>query len=722
MSSLFAVILLFVSSGSTAGFPMNQSGEFENPTILADSLNVSFQGNWPFGSCFDAEVNSAGTIAFCSMGGGVYTVDVSDPSSPVILSDKIRARGSVVELCYNESADLLLLSVINSGLEIWDVQNSQNPVLLGFFNTTGQNYGIASSGNYVYLGNKSAGLVVIDISDPANPFKAGSLYLSGDLWRLRHSGNLIYAAELYDGLQIIDVADPSSPVAIGSFQNTGSVFDVALAGDYAFLADPTHGLFVLNVSDPSSPYVCGSTSAPCVATGITVDNGLAYVAAGSDGLYIFDLSTISHPALIGSCDSPGSANNVVISTDHAFLCDELGMNIIDITSPASPSLTSSLDAEGFTFSIALHEDIAVSTGTCKGMTILDISDPASPVNLYSNYLFQSSEAVEIFNGFLHVIDYHDGLYVYNLADPTNPVFTGACDPGDMYVDLDISTAGVFALSYSSGLYSIDVSDTGIPQVIAVNPLTGYNPGELTLSDESALISSYRDVLMLDVSDPYNTTLLGSYTSPATQGCRGIALKGDTAYLVAGTGLEIVDFTNPSSPSLVGTWSFPSVATDITLSGSFACVTLENHNLRVLNIASPTSVFEAGFYYSPLNYGETLMREDLIFASAGDNGVQIYSFSNQGIEEENSGNSSILSVSQNPTPGAVSLNFQLELPSEVEISIFNVAGRQVAPSSRNFYSAGQHQFSLNTLPAGLYFAVLKTPSYEAKASFVVVSNN
>lgn len=43
----------------------------------ADSLNVRFVGNWPFGPSNAVAVDTARSIAFCGSGGGVYILDVS---------------------------------------------------------------------------------------------------------------------------------------------------------------------------------------------------------------------------------------------------------------------------------------------------------------------------------------------------------------------------------------------------------------------------------------------------------------------------------------------------------------------------------------------------------------------------------------------------------------------------------------------------------------------
>ena len=47
-----------------------------------DSLNISFTGNWPFATASAVSCDSARNLSFCGAGGGVYILDVTNPSNP----------------------------------------------------------------------------------------------------------------------------------------------------------------------------------------------------------------------------------------------------------------------------------------------------------------------------------------------------------------------------------------------------------------------------------------------------------------------------------------------------------------------------------------------------------------------------------------------------------------------------------------------------------------
>lgn len=81
-----------------------------------DSLNTRYLGNWPFGYTRD----TVREYCFWDSGGGVYIVDVSDSSNPVIVSDEIHTRGNIWDLYYDYSAQILFVTAGKGELKTID--------------------------------------------------------------------------------------------------------------------------------------------------------------------------------------------------------------------------------------------------------------------------------------------------------------------------------------------------------------------------------------------------------------------------------------------------------------------------------------------------------------------------------------------------------------------------------------------------------------------------
>jgi len=205
---LIIIVCLVVSYFNTVNADpyseiINPHGETGN--MWFDSLNVRFVGNWPFGAfSFATASDSLRNIAFCGSGGGVYILDVQNPTNPQKLSEKIHTRGFVFDIFYDPSDSMLAVASGEGGLELWDVKDPGTPVKLGWIDTPGSAYGIAVSGSYAYVADDDAGLRVIDISTPSNPTEVGYCDTPSYAWGVAVSGTYAYVADLHAGLQIYE--------------------------------------------------------------------------------------------------------------------------------------------------------------------------------------------------------------------------------------------------------------------------------------------------------------------------------------------------------------------------------------------------------------------------------------------------------------------------------------------------------------------------------------
>ncbi len=93
----------------------------------------------------------------------------------------------------------------------------------------------------------------------------------------------------------------------------------------------------------------------------------------------------------------------------------------------------------------------------------------------------------------------------------------------------------------------------------------------------------KGLLVLDVSNPSVPTLLGSYDTPGN--ASDVTINGTTAYVAAGeAGLVLIDVSESTNPTLLGSYDTPGYAYDVTVDGTIAYVASGYDGLHILRLS------------------------------------------------------------------------------------------------------------------------------------------
>ncbi len=175
--------------------------------------------------------------------GGLWIVDVSDPSNPQSVGYYVPPTESYIHdvfvvdtLAFLTSADLCIV----------DVSDPSNPQQIGYFPTPAWAGAVQVSGIYAYLIDdgvgENVGLRVLDISDPTDPQEVGFCYTNDGARAICISGRLAYIANGSSGLTIIDISVPANPQIVGYYDSPGVAYGIRTLSSYAYLADGCFGL------------------------------------------------------------------------------------------------------------------------------------------------------------------------------------------------------------------------------------------------------------------------------------------------------------------------------------------------------------------------------------------------------------------------------------------------------------------------------------------------
>ena len=182
----------------------------------------------------------------------------------------------------------------------------------------------------------------------------------------------------------------------------------------------------------------------------------------------------------------------------------------------------------------------------------------------------------------------------------SPIITGSQDGYSFGRDQDVKVSGDYAYVVNDvqDFRVLDISDPANPSVVGTyNTPTGGMGVDLQ-GNYAFVANSEYNLEILDVSDPQNITEVGTYSTSSI--INGIDVEGNYAYLTCGSnGLYIIDISNPSNPTLVG---IANESTDVfykvKVVGSYAYVTDGLAGLRIIDVSDPANPVLIGTYNTP----------------------------------------------------------------------------------------------------------------------------
>ena len=149
---------------------------------------------------------------------------------------------------------------------------------------------------------------------------------------------------------------------------------------------------------------------------------------------------------------------------------------------------------------------------------------------------------------------------------------------------------------------------------------------VTVSGDHAFVADYGSGLqVIDISDPTNPTLVGTCDTPGDALC--VTVSGNHAFVADySSGLQVIDISDPASPVIVGTCDTPGLAYGVTVSGDHAFVADRSSGLQVINISDPTNPTIVGTCDTPGYAWDVTVSGDHAFVADRSSGLQVIDIS------------------------------------------------------------------------------------------------
>ncbi|MBN1755366.1 T9SS type A sorting domain-containing protein [bacterium] len=407
--------------------------------------------------------------------------------------------------------------------------------------------------------------------------------ISGNPVKVHYSGQWAYMATKGAGLQTHHVSD-----ATGGGVGAYDCRDVSVSGVHAFVTTEAgaNNFRAINVTDPASPSEVSSITIGSNCYGLAVQGNYAYVAAGSQVVVV----NISSPASLSITGSVAAtdARDLVTYGNYAYVVDRaVGLRVLDISNPASPSWGATIAGVSNGNAITLYGMYVFVAGDTY-VYVVDISSPASPTLENSCPVRDKGYDLDVQNKYVIVADGRMGLAYYEISDPTkiHPVSKGPLD-GSGISATGVSVSGnKVCIVDSANLQTLNGGGvfTGITSFI--NNDEGGNLIDIAVIGDYAYgVSDDIGLVIFDISDPdtiyaIDTIPMGAHVTV------GIENLGNKIYIAAGEdGVYAYDISNPESPSL--SWHRTGIGTiyDLDVWGDYVFLAIGGSSSGIRRIST-----------------------------------------------------------------------------------------------------------------------------------------
>ncbi len=188
------------------------------------------------GRAVDVDVNDSRPLAaVADWFDGVLFFDVTDKRNPEFLSRFHAGEGWAASVRFRKN--ILYASFNNCGLATVDVSDPSDPVLKKINRECFAPEGISVKNNVMYVADFNSGVVIYELDADGIPQSADSINIGITKDVYIHDEYLIAANYLY-GLKFFDISEaPLNPHYLGSCDTPGKAYKIAYHGDRLWVAD-----------------------------------------------------------------------------------------------------------------------------------------------------------------------------------------------------------------------------------------------------------------------------------------------------------------------------------------------------------------------------------------------------------------------------------------------------------------------------------------------------
>jgi hypothetical protein len=198
-----------------------------------------------------------GNYAYSFASNVLLILDLHQPDNPQLISN-LSVSEPIYDIYEKDSYLYVAASAYqqNSGMYVVNVSNPSSPNIVSHYNAQAWEYAmrviVRDTIAYFLVMPR---LISINVADPSNPVEISSWrrYENSSFVNLAIEGNYAYVMESI-WMDIVDISNPASPSMVNHYV-CGNTSDILVRGNYAYIPFNQQGIQIVNISDPLNPFL-----------------------------------------------------------------------------------------------------------------------------------------------------------------------------------------------------------------------------------------------------------------------------------------------------------------------------------------------------------------------------------------------------------------------------------------------------------------------------------
>ncbi|MCF7811706.1 T9SS type A sorting domain-containing protein [bacterium] len=574
----------------------------------------------------------------------IYILDISDPTSPRIVTDFIFIPGAGVPLSVEIHGDLIY-AVISHQIQppaMWIADLTQQEVAILVQLDDWETISAATvTDDYAVVIGEDPDLAVVDISDPENCDIIGTYqfdggFVEGSIVQLQGTIAYVFSQR---GVMSFDLSEPENPRLIDELETPLEVISGEwiyrvyppfwIGDDHACVMTESSELLFLDLTDSDDMRILGCfTPEVGIFRKVARDGDRLLIIGRSGGSPILDVSDPQNLNEIGSAQID-YYRTLIYENDRIFSTyPNRGLMIYNAVNPDSVWFEGGFRVPNYSLlDFELRGDLVYTCGW-NSFKIADISDPDSAYqiieyDIYATSMAMKDDLVYLGGGRMNNVDY-ENIHILDIANPDEIEEIGLIEMGRAK-QVEVKGDMLFVCDIENQLHFFDISQPETPERLSV------------WSNGSTIAQYY-------VEEP--TVFI----------------------LTAVNGMRVVDYSQPDRPIETGFYTSEDPIQDINVNGNIVYA-VDGRTLKVLDVSRALGTSNKSAF-KPFEF-------------------RLYP------------------AYPNPFNSSTTIRYSLPMPSHVSLEVYNALGQRMTTLFNGNQTAGFHTCTLaeNDLPSGLYFVRL-----------------